>query len=219
MNLERGQSYTTDWDLRKARLTCKTHCWSACECKLSNPRTFRRYGATPSSRSRAHADPPSRRDPAAAARTGCRWSASRHLAESREIPESARTARTQSEGAATMTPTSVRLLPDRIRPHLDSTMEGGCGRDWWRTANVHENIKGTSWPWTCVTTHHLNCFRVDRLGDDAVVVVYVLYHLLQGTSFHLLPFQIVQRLGEIEENAALPKLLDEKLLALGGVGF
>lgn len=65
----------------------------------------------------------------------------------------------------------------------------------------------------------MNRFRVDGFGDDAVVVVKVLDHLLKGTSFHLLPFQVVQRLGEVEQDAALADLLDEELLTFAGVGF
>lgn len=67
--------------------------------------------------------------------------------------------------------------------------------------------------------HHLNRFGINRFGDDAVRVVDVLDHLLKGASLHLLPFQIVQRLGEVEKDATLPDLLDEELFALAGVGF
>jgi hypothetical protein len=55
-------------------------------------------------------------------------------------------------------------------------------------------------------THHLN-------------VVDVFHHLLKGASFHLLPFEVVERLGEVEEDTTLTEFLDEKLFAFIGVRF
>lgn len=54
------------------------------------------------------------------------------------------------------------------------------------------------------------------LCDDVPVVGDVLHHLAQRRTFHLLPFQVAQRVGdEVKEDAALPQLLDEQLLLLG----
>lgn len=67
--------------------------------------------------------------------------------------------------------------------------------------------------------HHLNCFRINSFGDNPVVVIEILDHLLKCTSFDFLPFQVIQRFSEIEENTALADLLDEEVLALRVVGF
>jgi len=63
----------------------------------------------------------------------------------------------------------------------------------------------------------VNHLGVDGLGDDVPVVGDVLHHLADGRPLHLLPFQVAQRVREeIEEDAALPQLLDEELLLLRG---
>lgn len=65
--------------------------------------------------------------------------------------------------------------------------------------------------------HHVNHLRVDGFRDDVPVVGDVLHHLADGRPLHLLPFQVAQRVrDEIEEDAALPQLLDEQLLLVGG---
>lgn len=90
---------------------------------------FHRYGGAPSSKSLVHEDPPSRKDPKRATRTGCRCSASQYSAESPEILESAKIARKRFEDEATMTQGSVHLLLDQILLHLDLTMVVMCERD------------------------------------------------------------------------------------------
>ena len=61
--------------------------------------------------------------------------------------------------------------------------------------------------------HHL---RVDGLRDDVPVVCDELHHLAERRALHFLPFQVAQRVGqEVEEDAALPQLLEEELLLLG----
>lgn len=61
----------------------------------------------------------------------------------------------------------------------------------------------------------MNRLWVNRLRDDVPVVGDVLHHLAQSGPFHLLPFQIAQWVRDkIEEDAALPQLLDEQFLLL-----
>lgn len=63
----------------------------------------------------------------------------------------------------------------------------------------------------------MNHLWVDGLRDDVPVVGDVLHHLAQRRPFHLLPFQIAEGVrDEVEEDAALPQLLDEELLLLRG---
>jgi hypothetical protein len=83
--------------------------------------------------------------------------------------------------------------------------------EWFPCSQIKKSLKQL--------THHLNRFRIHGFGDDAIVIVDVFDHLLKGTSFDFLPLQVVQRLGEVEQHAALPDLLDQELFALGGVGF
>lgn len=65
-------------------------------------------------------------------------------------------------------------------------------------------------------TDHVDHLWVYGLCDDVPVVGDVLHHLAQRGTFHLLPFQVAQRVGdEVEEDAALPQLLDEQFLLLG----
>lgn len=201
--------------IKSLMLTCRKHYLCACGWKLSVPKIFRRYGVKLSWENHVHADPPSRISPALSARTDYRCDASRCWAESRAIPKISRKARTQFEGEATMTPMSARLLRDRTRHRWDSMEVVMCEIDWRRT----ENCKVKSWggcaakQFEDLINYHLNHFGIDRLGDNVIVVVDVLNHLLKGTSFHFLPFQVIQWLGEVEEYTALTDLFDEKLLS------
>lgn len=196
------------------RLTCRKHYLCACGWKLSVPKIFRIYGVKLSWENHVHADPQSQISPALSARTDYRCDASRCWAESRAIPKISRKARTQFEGEATMTPMSARLLRDRTRHRWDSMEVVMCEIDWRRT----EKCKVKSWGgWAAdnlkIINYHLNHFGIDRLGDNVIVVVDVLNHLLKSTSFHFLPFQVIQWLGEVEEYTALTNLFDEKLLS------
>ena len=57
--------------------------------------------------------------------------------------------------------------------------------------------------------------RIDRLSEHPSVLGDILHHLLQGGALHLLPLQVGEGVGdEVEEDAALSDLLDQKLLAL-----
>lgn len=65
------------------------------------------------------------------------------------------------------------------------------------------------------STNHVHHLGVDGLCDDIPVVGDVLHHFAQRRPLHFLPFQVAERVGqEVEENAALPQLLDEELLLL-----
>lgn len=170
----------TKWLRRKQiyKTTCRRRCWSAFWCKLEAPKTFRRYDEEQSLRNLAHEDPRSQRGPTIAERTDCRCNVSQHSPENQEIQESARTARKRSEDEAMTIPTSVHLLQGQTRLRLGSTMVAKCGKDWWQTKlsvkmNIYESFYRSKY-----TTNHLNCFRINCLGDDPSVVVDKLDHLL-----------------------------------------
>lgn len=64
-------------------------------------------------------------------------------------------------------------------------------------------------------TYHLDCLRVDGLGDDAVLVAQILDQLVQGGPLDLLPLQVAERFREVKQHAALTQFVDEQILALG----
>lgn len=54
-----------------------------------------------------------------------------------------------------------------------------------------------------LTTHHLDCLRVDGLRYDAALVAQVLDHFVQSGTLHLLPFEVAERFAEVKQHAAL----------------
>ena len=72
---------------------------------------------------------------------------------------------------------------------------------------------------TKLTTHSTH-LGVDGVSEDAPVVGHELHHLLQRRPLHLLPLEVGQGVrDEVEEDGALPDLLDEQLLLLRGARF
>ena len=72
---------------------------------------------------------------------------------------------------------------------------------------------------TKLTTHSTH-LGVDGVSEDAPVVGHELHHLLQRRPLHLLPLEVGEGVGdEVEENAALSDLLDQKLLAVALAGL
>ena len=66
----------------------------------------------------------------------------------------------------------------------------------------------------------LTHLRIHRLGEHPPVLGDVLHHLLQRRPLHLLPLQVGEGVGdEVEEDAALSDLLDQKLLAIALAGL
>ena len=62
--------------------------------------------------------------------------------------------------------------------------------------------------------------RIDWFGEHSPVLGDILHHLLQRRTLHLLPLEVGEGVGdEVEENAALSDLLDQKLLAVALAGL
>ena len=62
--------------------------------------------------------------------------------------------------------------------------------------------------------------RIDWFGEHSPVLGDILYHLLQRCTLHLLPLEVGEGVrDEVEENAALSDLLDQKLLAVALAGL
>lgn len=69
--------------------------------------------------------------------------------------------------------------------------------------------------WVASMTHHVHHLWVDGLRDDIAVVCDELHHFTECRPLHLLPLEVAEWVRhKVEEDTALPKLLNEQLLLL-----